>query len=172
MLVDLEFRKDQYPWRNEVKLVKFDDSDGGLSVTIDYQITDDKREVYDYPVAHRHQLGIYECNLNFEHTIRDYTIYTSDILDPLNSYGVADNFEQILNHYPNILTSTEPFIVSVTLMSKKDQPKDGGWRWHKWGEYIGTQEPLMEYLYDEPVIEEVFVYEIHHLVPKTPHKES
>ena len=33
-----------------------------------------------------------------------------------------------------------------------------GWRWHKWGPYIGTQDPQCEYLADEPEIKEVFVY--------------
>jgi hypothetical protein len=36
------------------------------------------------------------------------------------------------------------------------------WRWHKWGEYIGTKNPQHEYLYDEDEsIQEVFCYHIY-----------
>jgi hypothetical protein len=47
----------------------------------------------------------------------------------------------------------------------KDCPKcfGGGWRWHKWGPYIGTQEPKCEYIHDEPEIEEVFTYHVYEL---------
>jgi hypothetical protein len=44
---------------------------------------------------------------------------------------------------------------------KANQSHEGGWRWHKWGEYIGKYEPQYEYLYDEPEIEKVYVYHIY-----------
>lgn len=44
-------------------------------------------------------------------------------------------------------------------MKEHEPPKDG-WRWHKWGPYIGTQEPKAEYLYDEPTITLIYTYTI------------
>jgi hypothetical protein len=48
----------------------------------------------------------------------------------------------------------------LTEVRKDDQPKQGGWRWHKWGPYIGTHEKQFEYLADEEGIERVFCYHI------------
>ncbi|KYC77058.1 hypothetical protein B4092_4795 [Bacillus licheniformis] len=48
----------------------------------------------------------------------------------------------------------------MTKVRKKNQPRKYGWRWHKWGEYIGNHTPDHEYLYDEKEIEEIFVYQI------------
>jgi hypothetical protein len=46
-------------------------------------------------------------------------------------------------------------------ISKKDQPYVGGWRWHKWGKYIGDQNPMCEYIADEPEIDFVYVYNLY-----------
>lgn len=43
---------------------------------------------------------------------------------------------------------------------RDDEPLMDGWRWSKWGEYIGSQNPTQEYLAMEPDIEEVLVYRI------------
>lgn len=72
-------------------------------------------------------------------------------------YGVCDNYQQIFEVCPEILESDRKFVVTVHHLTKKDQSPEGGWRWHKWGPYIGKQTPTTEYLYDEPVIEEVYV---------------
>lgn len=83
--------------------------------------------------------------------------------DIRSNYGVCDNYEQVLNQYPELQNSNKKFVVSLTPMTKSEEPESGGWRWHKWGEYIGEQNPTHEYLYDEPEIEEVFVYHIYEL---------
>jgi hypothetical protein len=83
--------------------------------------------------------------------------------DIRSNYGVCDNYEQVLNNYPELQNSDKKFVVSLTPMTKSEEPESGGWRWHKWGEYIGEQHPTHEYLYDEPEIEEVFVYHIYEL---------
>jgi hypothetical protein len=93
---------------------------------------------------------------------RDYST------DPINwdaypsEYGVCDTPEQVLAHVPLLTTDPRRFIVFFTPpIRKHDQPAEGGWRWHKWGEYIGTQpQAECEYLYDEPHIDEVLVYHI------------
>jgi hypothetical protein len=73
-------------------------------------------------------------------------------------YGVCDNYEQVLEAYPSIVESDEEFILTLTPVRKADQPESGGWRWHKWGPYIGTQERTCEYLYDEPNVDLVYTY--------------
>lgn len=79
-------------------------------------------------------------------------------------YGVCDNWEQIIERCPMIRDDPDRhFVVSVTCMRKADQSPSGGWRWHKWGDYIGTQSPQCEYLYDEPVIEQAYVYHVYQL---------
>lgn len=80
----------------------------------------------------------------------------------LGTYGVADNIEQVLERYSeSINNSKDEFIISYCTLKKKHEPEEGGWRWHKWGAYIGTQNPQCEYLYDEPEIEEVIIFHVH-----------
>lgn len=83
----------------------------------------------------------------------------------IGHYGVCDSYEQVLEKCPELrLDKDRKFVVTVTKIQKATQPPEGGWRWHKWGEYIGTQEPTSEYIYDEPLIEEVFCYHIYEIL--------
>lgn len=77
-----------------------------------------------------------------------------------SEYGVADSVEQIVSHYPEVNNPNREFIITVTEVRREDQPSKDGWRWHKWGSYIGTHEPQCEYLYDEQGIDQVLVYHI------------
>jgi len=78
------------------------------------------------------------------------------------SYGVCDNPEQILEFYPELKDDPErKFVVSFKEVTKASQPAEGGWRWHKWGEYIGKHHIQYEYLYDEKDIESVLCYHIY-----------
>lgn len=78
-----------------------------------------------------------------------------------DTYGVADSVSQIYRKYRKVLNNPDYlFIVDVCEVRKDHQPEDGGWRWHKWGTYIGKKEPQCEYLYDEPKIDSVFVFHI------------
>lgn len=80
-------------------------------------------------------------------------------------YGVSDNLVQVLSHAEEFLNSPDRyFCISMTPIIREDQSPTGGWRWHKWGEYIGTYESKHEYLYDED-IDKVFVFHIYE-VPK------
>lgn len=80
----------------------------------------------------------------------------------IESDGVADNLDQVKAHFREFIDDpVRQYVVSLVRMRKAEQPEHGGWRWHKWGEYIGTQQPMCEYLYDEPVIEEVCVFDIY-----------
>lgn len=76
----------------------------------------------------------------------------------VNTYGVADNLEQIKSIYQNILDPNKKYTCLATPIEKGN---NGGWRWHKWGPYIGTQKPTMEYIDQEPLINLVYVYHIY-----------
>lgn len=76
-------------------------------------------------------------------------------------YGVCDNLDQILAHYPELEAPGREFFVTLTEVRRDEQTPTGGWRWHKWGRYIGTFERQYEYLYDEVGIERVFCFQIY-----------
>lgn len=79
----------------------------------------------------------------------------------LSNSGVCDNPTQLFSKHPEISASENKYVVSFTKIRKESQPTVGGWRWDKWGEYIGDKEPKNEYLYDEnESITEVYVYQI------------
>lgn len=66
------------------------------------------------------------------------------------SYGVCDSPEQFLSKFGGILDSAvRRFVVSLTPVWRANQPCEGGWRWHKWGPYVGDHDPQHEYLYDD-----------------------
>ena len=80
-----------------------------------------------------------------------------------NSYGVCDSPEQFFGHALGkwIEASEKYYVVSFTKITKASQPAQGGWRWHKWGPYIGVHEPECEYIYDEgDEIQEVYCYHV------------
>jgi len=123
----------------------------------------------ELPGSERHvATGVYEIRhfggSNYPITPH-YDIMDDDYDDrelPISDYGVCDHYEQILERCP-LLASAEDrrFSIALTLVTRESQPPEGGWRWHKWGPYIGTQDPQHEYLYDEPNIEQVYVYHIY-----------
>lgn len=78
----------------------------------------------------------------------------------ISPYGVADNVDQVLALH-DFEGDPRKYFISIVEIRKDQQPDYGGWRWHKWGEYIGTREPQREYLYDEPEIDSVITYHIY-----------
>jgi hypothetical protein len=96
---------------------------------------------------------------NFEELIRYYR-------DLKEFYGVADSVEQIINHpeyKKQFIDSEDKFVLCVTPIYREHQPKHGGWRWHKWGEYIGDHEIQCEYLYNEKDIDVVYVFHFYNI---------
>lgn len=82
--------------------------------------------------------------------------------DYFGPYGVCDNVQQILDQCPELEASTDrQFLITVTPIVRANQEPQGGWRWHKWGEYIGEHNPQHEYLYDEKDIDQVLVFHIY-----------
>jgi len=91
--------------------------------------------------------------------ILDLNIY--DTYDEvLYGYGVCDNAQQVIDKFE--LNSLEKqYTVILTPIFKEKEPPADGWRWNKWGEYIGIQKPTAEYIYDESEIDMVFVYSVY-----------
>lgn len=76
-------------------------------------------------------------------------------------YGVADSALNIFEKHSELsVFDDRNFVVFMTEIRVVDQPFEGGWRWHKWGEYIGEHTPQHEYLAYEKGIDSVFVYRI------------
>lgn len=72
--------------------------------------------------------------------------------------GVCDNYEQVLEKYKDILNDpNKKYVIGMCTV-------EGGWRWDKWGEYIGTQNPEHEYLYDDIHIDRVYCFYIYELI--------
>jgi len=83
----------------------------------------------------------------------------------VENYGVADNIDQVIFLYGNILEEDErKWFIHFDVIKKKHQPKLWGWRWHKWGPYIGCQEPTEEYLKDEPKIKKVIIFHLYEVI--------
>lgn len=76
------------------------------------------------------------------------------------SYGVCDNPEQVYIRYKFLEKELEEYCIFLTPIFKEHQPSEGGWRWEKWGQYIGNKESKADYLYDEPDIDVVFVFSV------------
>lgn len=79
-------------------------------------------------------------------------------------YGVCDSPEQLLAYLPHLADDPELYMVAMVEIRREHQSDWGGWRWHKWGPYIGTQNPQHEYLYDEKHIDSVFTYHVYRVM--------
>ena len=109
--------------------------------------------------------GMYRCG---HWNVRDLCLdpLVDPWLDPaawerdFETSGVCDDPEQAVTKL-RLRERPEKYFVSFVEIRRADQPRDGGWRWHKWGEYIGDKAPQAEYLHDEPDIERVFTFSVY-----------
>lgn len=78
-------------------------------------------------------------------------------------YGVCDTPEQFMERFgPALDASPRLWVVSFVVVRKEDQEPSGGWRWHKWGPYIGDKSPQREYLYNEgPEITQATTFKVY-----------
>lgn len=128
----------------------------------------------------RLQEGVYEmAHWSLEHWVREdlgaYTEYpkTSDWsgIDWDDwiwraRYIVCDSPEQAVAFWSDHAEDPDTeWVIAVTPILKSECDPVGGWRWHKWGDYIGEQNPQCEYLFDEPEIEKVYTAHIYRVLP-------
>ena len=124
--------------------------------------------------------GVYIADLNWDHVLEfserlaneypftpsydlphDQWMAAIDDATLPHDYGVCDEWQQITTRWPRIISDPRQLIIALTPIVRSEEPAHGGWRWHKWGEYIGTHHPQHEYLYDEVGIDQVYVFHIY-----------
>lgn len=115
--------------------------------------------------------GVYICGLNTHYELEILTNYkeTNNRENPLhwNDYGVCDNATQVLNYFEELSNNeelkdyiaTHNYVILLTPFFKEFQ-EEGGWRWHKWGKYIGVFDSKHEYLADEIGIDYIYTFDI------------
>lgn len=80
----------------------------------------------------------------------------------LSSCGVCDTPQQFDSDFREVLEADPRPLVVMFSHVRKNPEEQGGWRWHKWGPYVGRGDPQHEYLADEPGFDDgIFVYSIH-----------
>lgn len=111
------------------------------------------------------ETGIYRCAFDFNFSEIEFeefkglcNIPTEQAFEAFkptyhkSQYGVADSIEQIKKYFKEEIEDKErKYFISITpvFQNKENKGKGGGWRWHKWGEYIGKLKPQYEHLDDE-----------------------
>lgn len=113
--------------------------------------------------------GCWNIHNHFDTYCRSHKVVTTQPFPQheLKGVGVCDSYLQVWEKYWEELHAEDRyFIIQIMPVRKSTQPVENGWRWAAWGTYIGNQLPLAEYLKDEPLIEEVFVYSILEVAPK------
>ena len=106
------------------------------------------------------ETGIYQDSIAFNFLDDEFVETTERLswedkymcVSPKGTYGVADNIEQIKEYYKEEIEDPDrKFFIRITPVwqDKENKGNGGGWRWHKWGKYIGILSPQCEYLDDE-----------------------
>ena len=112
-----------------------------------------------------YQIGHFGSSDFMRGLYEQYPDLNTSIDEPyMGCYGVCDSVDDILAKCPLIENDPDrQFVICLTQVRRAtdNKGKGGGWRWHKWGEYIGKREPTTEYLDDEPEIDSVYVYHVY-----------
>ena len=137
----------------------------------------------NHPDLQQYGVGIYQCNIDFNFSHNEFLEFNIDenvFNIPFNQkyeafaptyhkaqYGVADNIDQIKEYYKEeIKDPDKKYFIYVTPVYPDPELKGSrmGWRWHKWGEYIGKLNPQCEYLDDEDFVNDIEYVICFHLV--------
>lgn len=126
----------------------------------------DKSSVYEYnhPLIRKIEKEIHD-KYKDQNLMKAFT-EIRDVTEEYQSfYGICDNLEQVLEKYKDkVKDPNKNYIVTLTPVLRSEQPSDYGWRFHKWGEYIGTHDIVYEYLYDQADIDLVYVYHLYRTI--------
>lgn len=106
--------------------------------------------------------NIYVSSLNWN---TDMRLTNYKLTNDYSLYGVCDNASQVIE-YMSVREYDEDkeYLIVLTPILKDNQPDRDGWRWEKWGEYIGTQKSNADYLADESSIDMVYVFDVSEVV--------
>ena len=120
--------------------------------------------VSDENMFEHYETGIYRHDgfkFNFDKFIQlncsnnIITKYSSEY----NSYGICDNYKQVLAKYKDILNNPDVnYVIGISTV-----PKSMGFRYYGWGEYIGNQTLAHEYFDEDTEIDELYVYHIYEI---------
>lgn len=118
--------------------------------------------------AQRLAPGVYKSSSfshDYIHGIRDFDNHYPTLTHVeggrFGSFGVCDNWQQVVGQCKELRASDpQGYVLTITPVTRAEQESRGGWRWHKWGSYIGDQEPCHEYLYDDKHIDLVYTYSV------------
>lgn len=107
--------------------------------------------------------NVYITKLNWEYNLELLTGYKVNKFKCI--YGVCDNASQAIEYCnKNVLSNKDKnYILIMTPILKRNEG-EYGWRWHKWGSYIGVQNPQHEYISEEENIDMVYVFELKELI--------
>lgn len=108
---------------------------------------------------------ILKWNCRYKFKARDFKnkLYNSND-EVLSWYGVADNEDQVYEYYKDLVNSERKYVVALTPVYRKYEYPYGGWRWRKWGQYIGEKELKVEYLYDEKDIDLIYCFHLYEIL--------
>ncbi len=128
-------------------------------------------------------VGFYQCNFAFNFSYSEFMEFNIDkgvmcipteqafeVFAPTYhkaQYGVADSVDQIKEYFKEeIAAPNRKYLITGTRVDqeKKNKGKGEGWRWCKWGEYIGKLNPKCEYLDDEDFAEDFEYVICFHLI--------
>lgn len=110
--------------------------------------------------------NVFVTSTNFHLDIDSLTDYKIPSFMVANDYYcVCDNASQAVERYESLLEekwldANRTYLLTLAPIFREFQEEQGGWRYYKWGEYIGVQEPYCEYLYDDKHIDLVYSFHI------------
>lgn len=184
MLVDLQIDKKKI----DESIVELEDciehikkSEKNLDINCLVEMIDSLKKVEDISsfIQEKIDIGIYKSSTLDDYNLEKYWFSKFDgwnsffpkegedwfsYDNPRKNYGTADNVEQILKEYPELLNSDRKFFITFYDIYRKDQPDWGGFRYHKSGKYIGKQNPKSEYLYDDKHIDKIIKFHIYEIL--------
>ena len=102
--------------------------------------------------------GVYEVDLNFDNVIAEFYPNSDQPFIYECAYGLCDNYQQAINTFSKYANSENKYCLFVTPIYREDQPEKYGFRYHKWGDYIGTQWFQHTYLYDDKHIDVIYSF--------------
>jgi hypothetical protein len=74
--------------------------------------------------------------------------FVNEMQTDIQLFNDSYHLEWGRDSYKDKIKDDKEYIIVLTPHTKRSQG-EYGWRWHKWGEYIGVLNPQCEYLDDE-----------------------